>query len=101
MKQLNQKQAIYIADNNLTRNFTTVQKARFQLNQDLLCMEFSTFHGALEKAVGFPVWTHQFASKEFVDELKSIVNNIGEPDLDDFIQLFQKQHQTAILSMED
>lgn len=99
MKQLNQKQAIYIAENNLTRSFTAMQKARLQLNQTLLCMEFSNFHGALEKVVGFPVWTHQFASKEFVDELKSIVNNIGEPDLDDFINMFGKQHQIAILSM--
>lgn len=36
----------------------------FQLYEDRLCMPFDEFHKALEKALGRPVWTHEFADQK-------------------------------------
>lgn len=38
-----------------------VSKFLFQISQDRLCMNFSDFHKATEKALGRSVWTHEFA----------------------------------------
>ena len=35
------------------------ERAKFQLFEPRLCMPFSVFHEALEKALGRPVWTHE------------------------------------------
>lgn len=48
-------------------------RAMFQLHEDRLCMPFDVFHEAVEKALGRPVWTHEFAfrdglRKEFLGE---------------------------------
>lgn len=33
---------------------------------------FSDLHKDIEKRVGHPVWTHQFADKEFFDKVKEL-----------------------------
>lgn len=49
--------------------------ATFQLNEERLCMPWSEFQGAVGKALGRPVWTHEFADpKSLRDEL-----NGGKP----------------------
>ena len=45
----------------------------FQLFERLLCMPFEEYHKATEKALGRPVWSHEFADveslrKEFLGE---------------------------------
>lgn len=37
------------------------ERAMFQLHEERLCMPFDVFHEAVEKALGRPVWTHEFA----------------------------------------
>ena len=37
-----------------------------------LCCEFSDMHQAVEKKLGYPVWTHQFASEEFSEEIRKV-----------------------------
>ena len=46
------------------------ERARFQFSQDRLCMPFGIFHEAAEKALGRPVWTHEFIDlKRLLEEL--------------------------------
>ena len=40
------------------------QIAEFQLEQDKLCMPFDVFHEAIEKTLGRPVFTHEFAFRQ-------------------------------------
>ena len=40
---------------------TTREIVEFQLFEDRLCMPFGDFHGAVEKELGRPVFTHEFA----------------------------------------
>ncbi len=39
------------------------EAARLQLHQDRLCMPFGDFHDAMEKLLGRPVFTHEFAGR--------------------------------------
>jgi hypothetical protein len=36
----------------------------------MACKSFSDFHGDVEKRLGRPVFTHQFANKELTEEIK-------------------------------
>lgn len=56
------RKAIELAKSGWWRNKTAEEIVSFQLYEDLLCMDFSDFHGAVEKVLGRPVWTHEFGS---------------------------------------
>ena len=49
----------------------------------ILCGSFSDFHEDVEKRLGRPVWTHEFASEELVAEVK-------EAYKEDFISIVYK-----------
>ena len=62
MTQLTSEQAIALYDSGEWKNWTPEKLATFQLFQDLLCVDFGTFHSALEKVLGRRIWTHELAS---------------------------------------
>ena len=84
MKQLTKEQAIAFAENKLYEGMTSRQIAEFQLNQERLCMPFGVFHKAIEKALGRPVWTHEFA---FSENLKQEL--MGERDAPTFEEIIE------------
>lgn len=49
----------------------------------ILCGSFSAFHEDVEKRLGRPVWTHEFAGEEFTAEVK-------EAYKEDFISIVYK-----------
>jgi hypothetical protein len=67
MKQLTKEQAIAFCENKCYEGMTYRQIAEFQIEQDRLCMPFDIFHEAIEKTLGRPVFTHEFA---FADGLR-------------------------------
>jgi len=83
MKQLTKDEAIDFAARESWRTLTDEQIVHFQMEQDKLCIPFSRFHEAMEKCLGRPVWTHEFADRKALhDELKgkvkkpSIIENL-------------------------
>ena len=38
----------------------------------ITCCKFSDFQGDVEKRLGYPVWTHEFADKEFSEKLQEL-----------------------------
>jgi hypothetical protein len=38
----------------------------------LTCKDFSIFHKDVEKRIGRPIWTHEFADTEFAKEIKEL-----------------------------
>ena len=64
MKQLTKEQAIAFGENKCYEGMTYRQIAEFQMEQDKLCMPFNVFHEAIEKTLGRPVFTHEFAFRE-------------------------------------
>lgn len=61
MTQLTKEQAIAFYTNRCYDNMTYRQIAEFQMEQDRLCVPFDIFHKAIEKTLGRPVFTHEFA----------------------------------------
>lgn len=62
MKQLSKEEAI----NFDSKGMTLIEIFEFQIHQELLCVPFSIFHEATEKALKRSVWTHEFAKPELL-----------------------------------
>jgi hypothetical protein len=54
-------EAIALAESGVWKEWTDQEIVVFQLYEEKLCMDFSRFHEAVEKVLGRPVWTHEFA----------------------------------------
>lgn len=76
MKQLTKEQAIAFCENKCYEGMSYRQIAEFQIEQDRLCMPFDVFHEAIEKTLGRPVYTHEFAFRE---ELRKELYGEKEP----------------------
>lgn len=61
MKQLTKEQAIEFGQSRAWESMDFRQRAEFQMMQEKLCMPFGAFHEAIEKILGRPVYTHEFA----------------------------------------
>lgn len=61
MRQITKDEAILISDKKLYEDWSYEKKAKFQMNQEKLCMPFPIFHEALEKTLGRSVFTHELA----------------------------------------
>lgn len=59
---MTKEQAIELAESRFWEAMSFRERAEFQLHEPLLCMPFGVFHEAVEKALGRPVWTHEFGS---------------------------------------
>lgn len=64
-------EAIKLHDSKFWESLDFRARAEFQLQEIRLCMPFSIFHEAVEKAIGRPVWTHEFAGPtHLLEELR-------------------------------
>lgn len=82
---LTREQAIQIAQSGVWKDWTDEEIVRFQLFEDKMCMDFSRFMEALENVLRRPVWTHELAKPELLqDELE------GRIDAPDFEQILAK-----------
>lgn len=52
----------------------------------VLCCGFRDFQGDVEKRLGRPVWSHQFADPDVMDEIKAVYR-------DDFIAMCIKEKE--------
>lgn len=50
----------------------------------VMCCKFSDFHEDVEARMGRPIWTHEFADKEFSAEVKKLYK-------DDFLKMMPQQ----------
>lgn len=71
---MTKEEAIKLHDSKFWEPLSFAERAKFQMNEPLLCMPFSVFHEAVEKTVGRPVFTHEFA----FDGIREEVNNALE-----------------------
>lgn len=53
-----------------------------------VCCEFSDMHEAVEKKLGFPVWTHEFADKEIMEKIRAAFK-------EDFLSILPKKEATT------
>lgn len=91
-------EAIKIAESGWWKGKTVKEIVDFQLYENRLCMPFGDFHEAVEKVLGRPVWTHEFADPtglraEYegkrppetnpLESAKRILHELGRDDLVD------------------
>ena len=57
---MTREEAIVYHDSGAWKSLTHRQRAALQLEVEVMCMPFAVFHEAIEKALGRPVWTHEF-----------------------------------------
>ena len=72
MRQLTYEEAKAFCDSKKWEPMSLAQRANFQIHQDRLCMPFDVFHEAVEKTLGRPVYTHEFAftRQRLIEELQ-------------------------------
>ena len=92
---LTEEQAILLAKTKFWQQMSHHQRARFQLFESRLCMPFDIFHEAIERALGRPVWTHEFGLnlRGLQEEL------LGEghtPTMDEIIALIPEDKRIII-----
>lgn len=64
MSKLTYEEAIAKAKSGWWKKATAQEIVEFQLYEDRLCMDLSDYHEAVEKVLGRPVWTHEFAQPQ-------------------------------------
>jgi hypothetical protein len=69
MKQLTKKEAIEFGKSKKWESMTHTEIAKFQIQQELLCIPFGVFHEAVEKTLGRPVWTHEFVEPQLKKQI--------------------------------
>lgn len=73
----------------------------FQLFEPLLCMPFDVFHGAVESALGRPVWTHEFATSGVEGLRKEFLKERPARTFDEVLALIPKDKQVIVLGSGD
>jgi len=77
MRQLNEEEAKAFEDTEQAKCMDDLEIVKFQLYQELLCVSFERFHKALEKVLDRPVFTHEFAFTDILqEELETKLNLI-------------------------
>ncbi len=98
MKQLTKEQAIAFCENRLYEGMTARQIAEFQMEQDRLCVPFDVFHEAIEKALGRPVYTHEFGLNRD-GLLKELRGEKEPPTLEEIINLIPEDKRIILLKL--
>ena len=91
---ITQEQAIALGESKFWEGMTHRQRAEFQMEAELLCMPFEVLHEAMEKTLGRPILTHEFAdAKSLRAELR------GErpaPTLDEVLGLIPEDKRVIV-----
>jgi hypothetical protein len=97
MKQLTEEQAIEFGKSSAWESMTYEQRAKFQMQQEKLCMPFSVFHEAMEKTLGRGIFTHEFGLN-FDGLYKELFQDGPAPTLSDIINMIPKDKQLIVLA---
>lgn len=92
--ELTREQAIQLAATDFWKDMKPQEIARFQLEQRCLCMPFDVFQEAMEKALGRPVWTHEFVDPESLR--KELYGEKERPSLQDIFNMIPASKRIII-----
>jgi hypothetical protein len=93
--ELTREQAIALYESGFWKDMTYIERAKFQIMEERLCMPFDVFHEAISKALGRPVWTHEFGlNREGL--IKELFDGAPPPSLEDIINLIPEEKRIVI-----
>jgi hypothetical protein len=95
IRQLTKDEAIAMAESKWWEKANHASIAAFQIMQDKLCCPFSIFHEAVEKALGRPVYTHEFGLNRagLIEEMRGLRE---PPSLDDIIAMIPEEKRIVM-----
>jgi hypothetical protein len=94
-ENLTREQAVALAKSNWWKDSTSDEIVKFQLFTDRLCMDWGDFHGAVEKVLGRPVWTHEFAFAGLLQ--KEYLGTKERPTWEEIIGLIPEDKQILVV----
>ncbi len=90
--------AIELAGSGFWEGMTFHDRAKFQLSEERLCMPFSVFHEAVEAALGRPVFTHEFASRESLQ--KELLGESPAPTFEEILNLIPEDKRIILVASD-
>jgi len=91
---MTKEQAVALADSKFWEDMSYRERATFQLFEERLCMPFDIFHEAVEKTLGRPVWTHEFASSKQLQA--ELIGEKAAPSFEEIINLIPKEKRILV-----
>lgn len=85
-QSIGKEKAIALYDTGWWKGKTHRELAKFQLFTNELSMPFEVFHEAIEKALGRPVWTHEFGLN-FDGLCMELLGEKDAPTMDEILAL--------------
>lgn len=96
MKKLNKKQAIAFFDSGVWKDWNDEQIFKFQLFQDMLCVEWYRFHKSARTVLGRPVFTHEFASSNRNNLTQEYLRLREAPTMEEIVNLIPEDRRLII-----
>jgi hypothetical protein len=95
MTELTEAQAKALAESKFWEPMSHRERAEFQLFTRRLCMPFSVFHEAMEKSLGRPVWTHEFADQESLQQ--ELMGHRPPPSFDEIMNMIPAKNRIVVV----
>jgi hypothetical protein len=89
------EEAIALASTRWWEKCDAKKVALFQLQEPLLCMDFSAFHKAVEESLGRSVWTHEFANPSRL--LEELLGENDPPSMEDIINMIPANKRVVLM----
>jgi hypothetical protein len=91
---MTKEEAIKLYESKFWETMTYAERAKFQMFEKLLCMPFNVFHEAVEKTLGRPVWTHEFAGDRLKKEL---LGQSPAPSMEDIMNMIPAEKRMIVV----
>ena len=92
---MTKEQAVELYDSKFWKKMTHRDRAVFQMNEPRLCMPFEVFQEAIEKALGRPVFTHEFGLN-YNGLLKELMNGAPAPSFAEIVNLIPAEKRILV-----
>jgi hypothetical protein len=101
MKESNmtKEEAIKMCKSGWWKDKTPDEIVEFQIHEERLCLPFDEFHGAVEKWLGRPIWTHEFADRQALIDEKADKRKAQNP-IESLQRIVSNKPIIAIISKE-
>ena len=93
---MTKEEAIALGETKFWEKMTHREIAVFQMNEPLLCMPFSVFHEAIEKTLGRPVFTHEFAMN-YDGIMKELMGDAPPPSFEEILNLIPADKRIVLI----
>ena len=95
--EITKEKAVALAESGWWKNATDKQIVDFQLFEERLCMDFGRFQEAVEKVLGRPVFTHEFARPDLLRS--ELAGDRPRPGLEGILNLIPAEKRVVILGL--